>query len=1271
MNIKETISNIYKTNTNYNEAIQVLNQANSLESLSSDLYTDETRFIYELLQNADDSSINNQTIKVNIKLFDDILVIAHNGKIFDSRDVQGIAGINNGTKKSAKEKTGYKGIGFKSVFGKSQKVTIFSNGEYFKFDKNHNFEWKSIWGKSRKEWENENDREFLYPWQIIPISINQSDIDKDVQSFIDENSIKVATIIKLSKVKEIKVAIKELSNNLNMFLFLKNIDKISFDIDTKINCISIDRSKENEIILKSNNILISKWLIYNKSLEVPNEIKVLLKKDNNIPDKLLEANNIELILAIKENGNNLVKLTVDENLLYSYLPTDEKRYSLPVLVNTGFLTTANRESLHTDSLWNEWLFENISMELFRWISILVKKEYGYQVYSLIPNKLPLNDTLSKAYNLGIDKAKENIPFILSQDNKLLKVKEVILDYTNFSKQNFMSFDIIREFVIENKNNKHIVKNPFIQNTKLNDKLKKLKISTFEIDDVSLFLKYKSFLEKHTVSENIKLIKFLKNSNNKKDAYISENEIKKWDFILDNNNKLNHPSKIYIPTIEDKNWSNQEDSLSFLHKDIQKILVEDKKIKEWLENIGVTEKTDISFLEKTIIPEVATYGTIDNSLTTIQTIFNLYSENAVEKEMLNKLSNLKLITKVGSLLKASECYFSDVYNPKLKIEKTIDKDIFLSDKYLILDKDVDEIKRFFKMMGVQEEIKLISLEERIDKNKLVDTYAIQEEYFNSKLFYSNRFQGYDYQNISTLLFLTYTNIYKFSILFWFDVINKINLENLIKNGTTYWGHFDTEDVFPNYLKWYIQNNKSIPTRQKKCDKSINIFLNTKEIIEIADNYLPIFDGEELSSDWKSFFEFKTQLELKDYLELFSNILQDKNKDNKINDKNIERIKNIYTILLNQSENWSEEEINEVKHWAKTASFLDINNNIVLSNDLKYYIDGDISVFKDMYQFISLNSENKTHFNIENFLNYLNIDILRQSDFEIKYKHKTSNSELKEKLITILPYLENWLEKETGKSFDLENRLNQLEIIEANDLELYYNEEFLKSIQTHLEKDILYISTPWDKTKNFITLNKLLSSYFSINGNDNKFDFLLRAKDFHEINEYFEEENIKIPKIKIIETQKEEKKIRVEETLEDFIIQNEIISKEDLDKAIKNHPTLKHISTNNSSFEEVQKLLKRARDNMKEHLKTLNEYDINNIKEINKTILSGIIKNDKEINIIIRPSDSQKIIIYYDNEKELLKDTTTELWYEDGKEEPKRLSIGKILENTKIDSIPIEN
>ncbi len=266
MSIKSVILKLFDDNRNYKTPNQAVNQASSLDSLSRDLYTDSKRFIYELLQNADDSSISNSEVKVWIKIFGDKLVIAHSGKAFSARDLQGLCNVNNGTKRSDSTKTGYKGIGFKSVFGQSENVTIYTDGEYFRFDSSYQFSWE--WDNSQQVWEQENDRKFQFPWQIIPIYTETEEVSDCIVEYIESISCNVSTIIKLSHLDATRAAVEDLSQNINMFLFLKNISEIIFDISTQT-CITINRDESNRINLSQNSALKANWLIHSLRMAVP------------------------------------------------------------------------------------------------------------------------------------------------------------------------------------------------------------------------------------------------------------------------------------------------------------------------------------------------------------------------------------------------------------------------------------------------------------------------------------------------------------------------------------------------------------------------------------------------------------------------------------------------------------------------------------------------------------------------------------------------------------------------------------------------------------------------------------------------------------------------------------------------------------------------------------------------------------------------------------------------------------------------------------------
>ena len=116
--MNKVIERIYKRTTEYSHPSQATTTANALDLLSSGIYTEEERFIFELLQNAVDSFDANNTRELYIKIVlkDDNLIFMHNGNPFSERDLEGLCDIGNGNKMNDAKKIGYKGIGFKSVF---------------------------------------------------------------------------------------------------------------------------------------------------------------------------------------------------------------------------------------------------------------------------------------------------------------------------------------------------------------------------------------------------------------------------------------------------------------------------------------------------------------------------------------------------------------------------------------------------------------------------------------------------------------------------------------------------------------------------------------------------------------------------------------------------------------------------------------------------------------------------------------------------------------------------------------------------------------------------------------------------------------------------------------------------------------------------------------------------------------------------------------------------------------------------------------------------
>lgn len=72
--------------------------------------------------------------------------------------------LEQAQKEQTRQRQVTKAIGFKSVFGKSERVTIFSDGYQFRFDKAIH--------KSK------------LPWQIIPLWTEPNDLTKEIQDRI-------------------------------------------------------------------------------------------------------------------------------------------------------------------------------------------------------------------------------------------------------------------------------------------------------------------------------------------------------------------------------------------------------------------------------------------------------------------------------------------------------------------------------------------------------------------------------------------------------------------------------------------------------------------------------------------------------------------------------------------------------------------------------------------------------------------------------------------------------------------------------------------------------------------------------------------------------------------------------------------------------------------------------------------------------------------------------------------------------------------------------
>lgn len=113
----------YREISTFNEEMLGKDRASRMSQVS--MYADTAHFVYEILQNADDACAS----EVVFKVFNDKLIIEHDGNPFTRDDVKAVSYFGKG--KTDITKIGHFGLGFKSVFAYTASPSIHSGTESF------------------------------------------------------------------------------------------------------------------------------------------------------------------------------------------------------------------------------------------------------------------------------------------------------------------------------------------------------------------------------------------------------------------------------------------------------------------------------------------------------------------------------------------------------------------------------------------------------------------------------------------------------------------------------------------------------------------------------------------------------------------------------------------------------------------------------------------------------------------------------------------------------------------------------------------------------------------------------------------------------------------------------------------------------------------------------------------------------------------------------------------------------------------------------------
>jgi hypothetical protein len=124
-------------------------------------------------------------------------------------------------------------------------------------------------------------------------------------------------------------------------------------------------------------------------------------------------------------------------------------------------------------------------------------------------------------------------------------------------------------------------------------------------------------------------------------------------------------------------------------------------------------------------------------------------------------------------------------------------------------------------------------------------------------------------------------------------------------------------------------------------------------------------------------------------------------------------------------------------------------------------------------------------------------------------------------------------------------------------------------------------------------------------------------------------------------------------------------------------LNHISSKTTyANEKFNLILEEAVEKVYNYLNDISSYQVAHSldewkrEKYSDTVFLGL-KDGKEIRIIVRPSNQNKLIFFYEEELEALDDTNYELWTDDGLGNTRMITLGDILKTTGITVIPLKN
>ncbi|XP_044034429.1 protein NO VEIN isoform X2 [Siniperca chuatsi] len=299
----------------------------SLDRLSTELYSKDTHFVLELIQNADDNSYPSEAGVVPALAFwveKDCITVLNNESGFQESNIRAICDVGRSTK--GKHKYGYigqKGIGFKSVFKVTDCPEIHSNGFHLRFDKTC-----GPMGYILPHWA-EDER--LLDTQLK--DINQHSWTTKICLPLRSESHQTRNLFH--------------DVHPSLLLFLHRLRSIIIYNQSEKRLVTMTRKDLSHNVLEVEHTGgIERWLVVKTTVQLKK-----IKED-------IESTELALAFQLDSNitESNIV-CQPQKQPVFAYLPL--RSFGFRFIIQGDFDIPSSREDVDRDSSWNQWLRSEI------------------------------------------------------------------------------------------------------------------------------------------------------------------------------------------------------------------------------------------------------------------------------------------------------------------------------------------------------------------------------------------------------------------------------------------------------------------------------------------------------------------------------------------------------------------------------------------------------------------------------------------------------------------------------------------------------------------------------------------------------------------------------------------------------------------------------------------------------------------------------------------------------------------------------------------------